>query len=71
MTGRYLRASSSHVFTWARMSFTDQSPTTPGSRSLASGRLAYDSLKAVHAVSSLFRILSISVYLSNADWQRL
>jgi len=31
MSGRYFNASSSHVVTCARMSFTDQSPVTPGS----------------------------------------
>src|SRR5262245_40079328 len=55
ISGRYFSASSSHVVTCARMSFTDQSPMTPGSISRESGKPAYDSLIAAHAWSSFFR----------------
>src|SRR6266700_2171444 len=61
MSGRYFSASSSHVVTCARMSFTDQLPMTPGSVSCESDKPAYDSLIAVHAFSSRFRSCCLSM----------
>src|SRR5207253_7721700 len=61
MSGRYFSASSSHVVTCARMSFTDQFPMTPGSVSCESDKPAYDSLIAVHAFSSCFRSCCLSM----------
>src|SRR5947199_6274182 len=61
MSGRYFSASSSHVVTCARMSFTDQLPMTPGSVSCESDKPAYDSLIAAHAFSSCFRSCCLSM----------
>src|SRR5438128_10860801 len=61
MSGRCFSASLSHVVTCARMSFTDQSPVTPGSVSRGSDKPAEDSLRAAHAVSSLLRRRCLSV----------
>src|SRR5438094_4549197 len=61
MSGRYFSASSSHVVTCARMSFTDQSPVTPDSVSRESGKPAYDSLNAFQAVSSRLRSCCLSM----------
>src|SRR5712691_3837704 len=61
MSGRYFSASSSHVVTCARISFTDQSSMTPGSVSCESDKPAYDSLIAVHAFSSCFRSCCFSM----------
>src|ERR671931_652443 len=61
MSGRYCSASSSHVVTCARMSFTDQWPVTPGSVSCESDKPAYDSLIAAHALSRCFRSCSLSM----------
>src|SRR3954469_24755093 len=55
MSGKCRSASSSHQVTWATMSFTDQSPATPGSVSRELDKPAYDAWNAVHAVSSRFR----------------
>src|SRR5919106_4862037 len=55
MSGRYFSASSSHVVTCARMSFTDQSPVIPGSVSCEPDKPAYDSLISTHALLSFFR----------------
>src|SRR6266516_4969224 len=61
MSGRYLSASSSHVVTCARMSFTDQLSMTPGSVSCESDKPAYDSSIAVHAFSSCCRSRCLSM----------
>src|SRR6266480_2174807 len=61
MSGRYFSASSSHVVTCARMSFTDQLPMTPGSVIFESDMPAYDSLIAAHAFSSCFRSCCLSM----------
>src|SRR5262245_23613159 len=50
--GRCFSASSSHHVTCERMSFTDQSPVTPGSVSCTSDKPVYDSLNSIHALSS-------------------
>src|SRR5215210_7046437 len=55
MPGKCRNASSSHQVTCAMMSFTDQSPATPGSVSRELDRPAYDAWNAIHAVSSRFR----------------
>src|SRR5258708_11564044 len=55
MSGIYFSASSSHVVTCARMSFTDQLSMTPGSINCESDKPAYDSSIVVHAFSSCFR----------------
>src|SRR5262245_8655393 len=61
ISGKCLSASSSHHVTCARMSFTDQSPMTPGSVSCESDKPVYDSLNSVHALSSFFRRCCLSM----------
>lgn len=61
MSGRYFSASSSHVVTCARISFTDQLPMTPGAVSCESDKPAYDSLSAIHAFSRCFRSCCVSM----------
>ena len=61
MSGRYFSASSSHVVTCARISFTDQLPITPGSVSCESDKPVYDSFITTHAFSSLFRSWCLSI----------
>src|SRR6266699_2524734 len=61
MSGRYFNASSSHVVTCARMSFTDQLSMTPGSVSCESDKPAYDSSIVLHAFSSCFRSCCLSM----------
>src|SRR4051812_45302288 len=55
IAGRCSSASSSHVVTCAMMSRSDHRPVTPGSSNCASVKPAYDSLNAIHALSSRFR----------------
>src|SRR5947209_11858446 len=62
MSGRYFSASSSHVVTWARMSFTDQVSMAPGSVSCESDKPRYDSLRAAHDLSSCCRSLCLSIF---------
>src|SRR5829696_9121094 len=59
MTGKCRNASSSHQVTCAMMSFTDQSPATPGSVSRELDKPAYDAWNAIQAVSSRFRSCSL------------
>ena len=62
ISGRYFSASSSHVVTCARISFTDQLPMTPGSVICASDKPAYDSLIAAQAFSSRFSSCCLSIF---------
>src|SRR5918994_6237358 len=59
MSGKCRNASSSHQVTCAMMSFTDQSPATPGSVSRELAKPAYDAWNAAQAVSSRLRSCSL------------